>query len=112
MVEENIWIKKRMYSLQIRKKIIGIKEKEGLSYVKVAKRFGMSPTTVFKWSKTMKPKKGRRKPATKIDMEALKKDVKENPELYQYERAEKFRVSKSSIGYALKRMGVTYKKKR
>ena len=99
-----------MYSLQIRKKIIGIKEKEGLSYVKVAKRFGMSPTTVFKWSKTMKPKKGRRKPATKIDMKALKKDVKENPELYQYERAEKFRVSKSSIGYALKRLGVSYKK--
>ena len=83
-----------MYSLQIRKKIMEIKEKEGLSYVKVAKRFGMSPTTVFKWSKTIKPKKGRRKTATKIDMEALKKDVKENPELYQYERAKKFRVNK------------------
>lgn len=89
-----------------------IKEKEKLSYAKVAKRFGMSPTTVFKWSKRLKPKKKRNKLATKIDMKGLMKDVEENPELYQYERAKKFEVSKSSIGYALKRLGVTYKKKR
>ena len=29
----------------------------------------------------------------KIDMEALKEDVKKNPELYQYERAKKIKVS-------------------
>ena len=43
-------------------------------------------------------------------MEALKEDVKQNPELYQYERARKFKMSKSGIGYALKRLGISYKK--
>lgn len=87
---------------------MGIKEK--LSFAKVAERFGISPTTIFKWSKRIEPKKKRKKLATKIDMELLMEDVKENPESYQYERAMKFQVSKSSIGYALKRLGVTYKK--
>ena len=94
----------------IRKKIIEKKEEEKLSYAKVAKRFGIRAITVFKWSKRLKPKIKRNKMAIKIDMKKLMKDVEENPESYQYERAEKFEVSKSSIGYALKRLGVTYKK--
>ena len=37
-------------------------------------------------------------------------DLEFNPDLYQYERAEGFGVSKSAIWYALKRLQVTYKK--
>ena len=45
-------------------------------------------------------------------MALLKKDVEENPDSYQYERANKFSVSQRCIGYALRRLGVAYKKKR
>ena len=60
---------------------------------KLAKRFGISSTTLFKWTKSIEVKKTRRKKATKINMESLKKDVEENPDSYQYERVHKFSVS-------------------
>ena len=99
-----------MYSVHIRKKILSIKEKEKLSFVSIGKRFGMSPNTIYRWTKRIEPKIKREKRSIKIDMEALKDDVRENPTLYQYERAAKFGVSQRSIGYALKRLGVSYKK--
>lgn len=43
-------------------------------------------------------------------MEALGKDVKDNPDNFQYERAKKFGVSQSAIYYALKRLKISYKK--
>ena len=43
-------------------------------------------------------------------MEGLKEDVMKHPDLYQYERAEKFKVSQNCIHKALKRLKVTYKK--
>ena len=43
-------------------------------------------------------------------MESLKKDVEKNPDSYQYERALKFSVSQGCIGYALRKLGVSYKK--
>lgn len=99
-----------MYTLQMRKKLLKIKVEEKLSIRKVAKRFGISPTTVFKWTKEIEVKIRRTKRARKIDMESLKKDVEENPDKYQYERADKFGVSQRGIGYALKRLCVSYKK--
>ena len=41
----------------------------------------------------------------------LKKDVEENPDHFNYERAERFSVSESGIRNALKRLGVSRKKK-
>jgi transposase len=76
----------------------------------VAKRFGVSLASVMRWSKTPESKTTRNKPATKIDMEALKMDVETYPDAYQYERAGRLGVSKSCVGYALKRLGVSYKK--
>ena len=43
-------------------------------------------------------------------MALLKKDVEENLDSQQYERANKFSVSQRCIGYALRRLGVAYKK--
>ena len=43
-------------------------------------------------------------------MTLLKKDVEENPDSHQYERANKFSVGQSCTGYALRRLGVAYKK--
>jgi len=43
-------------------------------------------------------------------MEALKKDVEENPDSFIYERAERFSLSESGMRYALKRLGFSRKK--
>ena len=99
-----------MYSVHTRRKILGIKKKEGLTFVEAGERFGMSPNTIFKWTKRIERKRRWEKGAIKIDMEALKEDVKENPDLYQYERAKKFKVSQNFICKGLKRLGVSYKK--
>jgi len=98
------------YSLDFRKQILKIRTEEKLSIAKVAKRFGVGVATVMRWTKKIEAQNKRNKPATKIDMEILKKDVEAHPDSYHYERAERLKVSKSGILYALKRLGVTYKK--
>jgi transposase len=98
------------YSVDFRKKVLDIKEKEGLSFAKVAERFSIGIASVVRWTKNIDAKIKRNKPATKIDMELLKKDIEEYPDAYQYERGERLGVSAMGIGHALKRLGVTYKK--
>jgi len=98
------------YSLDFRKKALLIKAKEGLSFARTAERFDVGIATLVRWTKKLEPQKNRNKPATKINMEALKQDVLDYPDAYQYERAQRLGVSKRGIGHALRRMGVTYKK--
>jgi transposase len=98
------------YSDDFREKVLFIKEKESLSFAKVAKRFDIGIASIVRWAKNIESKKTRNKPATKIDMEALKKDVEAYPDAYQYERAKRLNVSPMGIAHALKRLGVTYKK--
>jgi len=87
-----------------------IKKKESLSFAKVAKRFGIGIASIVRWTENIESKKTRNKPATKIDMEALKRDIEAYPDAYQYERANRLNVSRMGISHALKRLGVTYKK--
>jgi len=47
-----------------------------------------------RWNKVLEPRLTRNKPVTRIDMEALKRDIEERPDAYQYERAEKLKVSR------------------
>ena len=77
----------------------------------VARRFKVGITSVRRWCKKIEPQYTRNKPATTIDMEALKKDVEDYPDAYNYERAKRLGASSSGIRYALKRLGMTYKKK-
>jgi transposase len=98
------------YSRDFREKVLLIKEKESLSFAKIAKRFDVGIASVVRWVKDIESKKTRNKPATKIDMEALKKDVEAYPDAYQYERAKRLNVSRAGVGHALKRLGVSYKK--
>ncbi len=98
------------YSLDFRQRVFNIKEKEGLTFQEVSDRFSIPIRTLFRWQNRIESKTKRNKPATKVDMEALAKDVKEHPDLYQYERAKKFGVSQSAIFYALKRLKITNKK--
>ncbi len=45
------------YSIDFRKKILSIQDKESLSFAQVAKRFVISKNIVFLWTKDMYPKK-------------------------------------------------------
>ena len=98
------------YSHDFRSKVLAVREKENLSMAKVAKRFEVGLASVMRWSNNIESIKKRNKPATKIDMEALQLDVEQYPDAYQSERATRLDVSESCIGYALKRLNVTYKK--
>lgn len=98
------------YSIDFRKKVFKIKEKEGLSFAETSKRFGIGKTTLVRWTNRLEPRTTRNKPVSKIDMEVLKQDIKEYPDAYNYERAKRLGVSKTGIWSTLKRLNVTYKK--
>ena len=98
------------YSIDFRKQVFKIKSQERLTFEQTGERFGIPRRTLFRWQKRIEPITKRNKPSTKVDMDALRKDVEQNPDHYQYERAKKFGVAQSTIYYALKRLGVTNKK--
>jgi transposase len=98
------------YSTDLRRKVLSIKEQENLTTTEVAKRFGIGTANVSRWNKNLEPKRTRNKPATKIDMEALKRDVELHPDAYHHERAIRFNVTEGGIRKALKRLGISYKK--
>ena len=100
------------YDKIFRKKVVEIKEKEGLSVQEVGQRFGISSRSVFRWKYKAEPCQTRSKRATKIDMEALKKDVEMYPDGYLKERSKRLHVSESCVFYALRRLKITCKKKR
>ena len=97
------------YSRDFRSKVIKTREIENLSMAKVAKRFGVGLASVLRWSKNIEAIKKRNR-STRTDMEALKRDVEQYPDAYQHERATRLGVSDYCVWYALKRLGVTYKK--
>lgn len=98
------------YSIDFRRQVFKIKQQEDLTFQEVSDRFGVPMRTLFRWQNRIEPKTKRNKPSTKIDMEALGKDVEDNPDHFQYERAKKFGVSQSAIYYALRRLKISYKK--
>lgn len=98
------------YSPDFRKKVLRVKEQEGLTQTEAAVRFRVGVASITRWRKCLESKRTRTKPATKIDMKALEEDMKTYPDAYQYERAARLGVSQRAIGYALKRLGVSYKK--
>ena len=84
------------YSIDFRRKVVSVREQEGLTILEVAARFCVGIASVVRWIKKLEPERTRNKPATKIDMDALVRDIQDYPDAYQYERA--------------KRQGVSYKK--
>jgi len=98
------------YSVDFRKKVLKIKDKENLSFEVAAKRFDISKAALSRWSKNIQPQQTRNKKAVKIDMDALKKDIGLYSDSYCYERAARLGASASGIRDAQYRLGVTYKK--
>ncbi len=99
-----------MYSLDFRKRVFAIKNKENLTFGQTSKRFGIGMTTLFAWQKRIEPKTTRNRPSIKIDMEALRRDVHKNPDRFQWERAQDYNVSAWAIGKALRRLTISIKK--
>ncbi len=98
------------YSLDFRKRVFAVKEKEGLTFAETSKRFHVDMATLFRWQKRLEPKTTRNKPATKIDMQKLQNDVHKRPDAFLSERAESLGVSVSCVFYALKRLDISVKK--
>ena len=98
------------YPLHFRQKVFSTKEKFNLVYQETSDRFDVPIRTLFRWKRQLEPVEKRNKPATKIDMDKLLTHVKNQPDAYLYERAETFGVNLQAIFYALKRLGVSYKK--
>lgn len=98
------------YSVDFRRKVLEIKEREGLSFEEAAVRFGVGQASVFRWSKRLFPCRKRNKPAVKIDMAALARDVEEQPDAYQHERADRLGCSQRGISDALRRLRISRKK--
>lgn len=100
-----------MYDIRFRKKVLEIREKEGLSIRAVAKRFRISFRSVVSGLQRLDPILKRQKPATKLNMAALAEDVKQHNDAFHYERAKRLGVSAGCIAAGLKRLNVTIKKK-
>lgn len=61
--------------------------------------------------KRIEIKRTRPRETSKIADQALRDDVAKYPDDYQYERVQRFDCGTSSIGDALKRLGITVKKR-
>lgn len=69
-----------------------VRELEGISFAKVVGRFGIGKQTVYNWSKCLEERK-RKRAASKINTEELRRDVEVYPDSFQYERAARLEIS-------------------
>ena len=99
------------YPLKFREHVLSFRDAEGLTLAQTAQRFGVGIATLTRWVKRIEPCKNYRRPWLKIDIVALARDVRQYPDAYLYERAARLGVSRNGVFEALRRMGVSYKKK-
>ena len=94
-----------------------VKYRESHSRQETCEAFRISGRAIDAWLKkyletgSLKDKPLERK-HRKIDPELLHKDVRDNPDAFNWERAQRFGCTAEAIRKALKRLGVTRKKKR
>ena len=98
------------YPLQFRQKVFSTKQKFDLTFEQTSQRFDVPIRTLFRWQRKMAPCMTRDKPATRLAMAALAKDIEMSPDAYQGERAKRLGVAERTIGYGLQRLKVSYKK--
>ena len=99
------------YSPDLRKRVLDFIQAGG-SKTEAAKRFNVGRTTIYKWLNApfAYQRPGPRGPRS-IDYDALKQHIADFPDQTLKERAD-FGVSTFCIGYSLKRLGYTRKKRR
>lgn len=74
------------YSHYFIKKVLKLKS-EGMSFIKLSKKFNISVRSIQEWLKGNLPKGTRNKPNIKLDINKLKQDVIDYPDGYLQERA-------------------------
>ena len=99
------------YSVDFRKKVLSIRERDHLTLDEAAERFDVGRASLVRWRKQLEPKATRNRSCPKITDAALCADVAEYPDAYQYERADRLGVSASGIGKALRRCRISHKKR-
>lgn len=103
-----------MYSVGYRQAVLDFYN-NGHTYRETCCEFQINSATLSSWIKRKEeigsPEANYHGRKPKIDREELKKYVDEHPDAYQYEVAEEFGCSQSTIGYNLKKIGYTCKKK-
>ncbi len=99
------------YPVYFRTHVLKVQSQEGLTMEQTACRFKIGIASLKRWHKNLHPRNNAPRPnARKVDLEKLQKDVEDFPDAYLIERAERFGVSKSSIGENLRKLKLTYKK--
>ena len=96
------------YSLDFRQKVLSVRKRNNLTFQQVANRFSVGIASVARRSKNPAIKAYVRVKTHKIDLNLLAlDDVEIYPDADQDER---FGVCQKTIGHALKKLNVTYKK--
>jgi transposase len=97
------------YSLDFRRKVLAVREREGLTIAEAAKRFDVGKASVMRWLRHIerKPSGFRRR---KLDLAVREQDLRAYPDAYQYERAARLGVAQNAICHALKKLKISYKK--
>ncbi|MFV0384014.1 IS630 transposase-related protein [Paracoccus sp. (in: a-proteobacteria)] len=72
------------YSLDFRRHVLSVREKEGLTFAQTATRFSVGVASLTRWAKSPAPKATREGHPRKIDLSILAQDVLDHPEAYQY----------------------------
>ena len=101
------------YSTDLRKRVLDFIHTGGKK-AEAARRFSVDRSTIYRGLGAQDPlatEKTGPKHMRCLDETALKKHVADFPDLTQNERATHFGVSVSSIGYGLRKLGITRKKK-
>ena len=105
MAEEHI-----TYSADFRAQVIKNVKQNDMSSRQACTFYNISKTALQRWLKDLSVKKTRDKRPTKIYDELLLKDIEQHPNDYLYERAKRFKCSKTGIHAALKFLGISQKK--
>ena len=100
------------YSTDLRKRVLDFIESGGKKS-QASRRFSVDRSTIYRWLGAQDPL-ATQKPGPKtmrcLDETELKKHVADFPDLTQNERATHFGVLVSSIGYGLRKLGISRKK--
>ena len=72
------------HSIDLIQRILLVKEKDKLSYRKAAEKFEVSVQSLINWERGILPTRKRDCQPTKIPDAALRKDVEEYPDDFQY----------------------------
>lgn len=103
--------------IKLRERVVKLVLEPGKSRREASEVFRVHYETVRNWIKLYQEtgkvvsKASKEVKPYKLDWEAVRTDVEEQPDLYLAERAQKLGVVTSSLWYALTRMGIRPKKK-